>query len=1367
MVKWRQADLESLKQSFSDTRSDICNKSLITASYLAIPVLAIDLYRSVTIGWQPVLYLHILAAFILWIITGLRRHIPYMLRASIPIIMLIILGLTGLWGFGLTAAAFPLLVMAPILTVIFLDARLSYYSLAIIIPATIIIGLITVLGPRLPPFDIAQYVTSWQAWGLAVSVLILTGGSVTFGLDWITRYLITASQASTRQARLLQTIVEGTSSSTGKDFFHQLTRSLSESLGTEYAFIGELAPGSTTRIRSIYVWARGEPGQSIEYDLAGTPCDKVIGQGACCIPDNVQALFPDDPMLQEMDADSYAGVRLIGSDGKPLGLLAALGSRPMLNTDLVNMALTVFSTRACAELERLQMKDRIRQHEQRLTFAINAIDSGFSLYDSDDRLVMCNDTYRDSVSESGMNIQTGMSFEDILRQGLDLNIYPEAEGRHEQWLAERVLKRKQCCPAVEQPLSGGRWERLSEYSTSNGERVRIFSNITEHKQAEQTLKASEEKYRGIFDESVVSIFVCDNNKTILDCNQAGLELLGYARNELIGMNMFDVVIDLEAEKLTHQQMLNSGRILNYEHQLIRKDGRVITVLNNSRPLTDAEGNVCGNQSTLLDITDRKTAEKELHENNQILREAQRIGHLGNWTWDVETNDVIWSDEIYRIFGVKQDDFAPSYGSFLSCIHPDDRDHVNESVSQALKGVPYNSIHRILLPDGNISYVHDRGEVFHAPSGQPLRMTGTVQDITEQKEAEQALRKSEQEFRTILNNTSDMITVLSGAGDIIFQSRSSSEILGYRPEELVGRNYLEFIHPDDTAEIQEMIADLDKRPGGDAQAEFKFRHKDGSWINLSSQGKNTPLDTVFQGIIVNIRDVTGQRMMEQAIQRSEDMLTAAIETINEGFVVFDADDRFVSCNSRYREIYPEVADLLVAGNQRQDILRISAERGLFPDADGRVADWVAERLEQHRSGSHHIEQRLASGKWLKSSTGRMPDGSSVGVRVDITELKQAEEAARLAQIRFQDYAETASDWLWETGPDFCFTYISKIRGIIGRQISDFIGHNRIDWIRKHNEPAVTAKYDSYLQQLKPFKDFEYQFKSPNGDLCFTQISGRPLFDATGEFLGYRGTGRDSTEPKQVEFKQAQTQKMEALGRLAGGIAHDFNNTLQPISLLSSAIKRGMRTDDPIYPNISIINDAVTQLSSLTRRITQFSRQGNMEKHLTDICAIIREAIILSSIALPDNISIHDELDEDAGHILANAAELQSVVLNLITNAVDACDGIGGNIRICLSKTAPEPDGDDDTEPTARIRLTITDNGAGISDENLPYIFEPLFSTKTSGKGIGLGLSSVYGIVTVNHGGRVEVKSQLGQGSVFEIFLPISGRKKIKHNGLQQP
>lgn len=293
-----------------------------------------------------------------------------------------------------------------------------------------------------------------------------------------------------KSERLLQALVEGTSTSTGADFFHHLTQSLAEGLGVDYAFIGEVPPDAPDSVRTMSVWAKGGVGENIEYKLAGTPCENVVGKDACCYSDHVQQLFPTDHLLVEMGVESYAGVPLFSSDGTALGLLVALGGKPMQNLETVKSMLTIFSARAGAELERERATSGAKAARDTLTDAIESLPDAFVLYDKDDRLVICNEKYRTFYPKSAPIMRPGKTFEEIIRYGIERGEYAEALGSPEQqkaWLADRLEKHCNPQEIIEQHISDGRWLRVRETKTSDGGTVGFRIDITDLKNTEKEL----------------------------------------------------------------------------------------------------------------------------------------------------------------------------------------------------------------------------------------------------------------------------------------------------------------------------------------------------------------------------------------------------------------------------------------------------------------------------------------------------------------------------------------------------------------------------------------------------------------------------------------------------------------------------------------------------------------------------------------------------------------------------------------------------------------------------------------------------------------------------------------------------------------
>jgi signal transduction histidine kinase len=260
------------------------------------------------------------------------------------------------------------------------------------------------------------------------------------------------------------------------------------------------------------------------------------------------------------------------------------------------------------------------------------------------------------------------------------------------------------------------------------------------------------------------------------------------------------------------------------------------------------------------------------------------------------------------------------------------------------------------------------------------------------------------------------------------------------------------------------------------------------------------------------------------------------------------------------------------------------------------------------------------------------------------------------------------------------------------------------------------------------------------------------DANGTPLRLTATMQDITERRVAERRERQlerqllhSQKLEALGTLAGGIAHDLNNTLVPIMALSKLTARGFQSGNPVRANLDIIFDASKRARDLVKRILAFSRKGEPEKKDTDLAAVLDEALKLLRASLPPPIQLETRIGE-VPLLAADAAQIHQVVANLVTNAVQAIGEEKGTVRVLLDVVPGAADSSD-------IRLSVCDTGQGMDEATTHRIFEPFFTTKAVGQGTGLGLSIVHGIVT-GHGGRVEVASEPGKGTRFDLYFPLA-------------
>jgi len=272
--------------------------------------------------------------------------------------------------------------------------------------------------------------------------------------------------------------------------------------------------------------------------------------------------------------------------------------------------------------------------------------------------------------------------------------------------------------------------------------------------------------------------------------------------------------------------------------------------------------------------DRKRSEERLKRSEASLAEAQRIAHLGNWDWNIVTNELHWSDEIYRIFGLTPQEFGATYEAFLNSVHPDDRAFVNKAVDEALyEDKPYSIDHRIVIPEGTERFVHEQAGVTFDEGGKPMRMIGTIHDITEYKQTETALRESEERFKTVANFTYDWEYWIGPDGDQIYVSPSCERITGYSPDKFQrDSGLLETItHPDDLPLVSRHLQyELEKQEAISIDFRIITSSNEERWIAhicqpvYSDEGR-------YVGRRASNRDVTERMQMDEALKKSEEEL----------------------------------------------------------------------------------------------------------------------------------------------------------------------------------------------------------------------------------------------------------------------------------------------------------------------------------------------------------------------------------------------------------------------------------------------------------------------------------------------------------------
>jgi len=274
--------------------------------------------------------------------------------------------------------------------------------------------------------------------------------------------------------------------------------------------------------------------------------------------------------------------------------------------------------------------------------------------------------------------------------------------------------------------------------------ISIITDITVQKKIERDLRSSKEKYKRLTENINDWIWEFDQNYIFTYCSPIIFDLLGYLPEEVIGTSAFDLMTDDESQKV-HDLFIEYVRerrpFKNLRNVNVHKDGKLVVLESSGTPIFDESGNFAGYMGVDRDITEQDKARETLQHSRDLLNTAQEIGHIGSWEWEIGTGGLTWSDEIFRIFGRKPQEFEPSYDYFINTIPPEEREHVQQAISASLEDKkPYNIEHRIILPDGTERTVEESGKVVRDDKGSPLRMIGSVQDVTERKITEERLEK---------------------------------------------------------------------------------------------------------------------------------------------------------------------------------------------------------------------------------------------------------------------------------------------------------------------------------------------------------------------------------------------------------------------------------------------------------------------------------------------------------------------------------------------------------------------------------------------------------------------------------------------------
>lgn len=634
----------------------------------------------------------------------------------------------------------------------------------------------------------------------------------------------------------------------------------------------------------------------------------------------------------------------------------------------------------------------------------------------------------------------------------------------------------------------------------------------------------------------------------------------------------------------------------------------------------------------------------------------------------------------------------------------------------------------------------------------VRQAVTAKPRTERGDA--GLLEAVKQWQQVFEHNPVMYFMIDPTGTVINVNTFGAEQLGYTAGELIGRSVLDVFFEEDRDLVRACVALCLETVDQSHTWEIRKVRKDGSVLWVRENAKTMLRAEGEPIVLVACENITERKEAENALRQSEAYLAQAQELSHTGSFGWRAATKEITWSKQTYRIFqcdegtkPEILFMLqrIHPEDRLAVQRTTAR------AAREGTDYDHEYRLLMPDGS--IKYVRAVARATRDSSGRV---EFVGSVTDVTATKEAERRLRESEQRFRDYAETASDWFWETGPDHRVTHISEHSDTITVP-AGLIGLTRWDIAPDANlEPEKWRQHRAALDAHVPFRDLVYRSRDRNGQPIYVRTSGKPFFDTDGVFQGYRGVCTDVTAAiradqaedalRKAQAELAHVTRVTTLGELTASIAHEVNQPLAAVIANADACLAWLQRSPPDLKaarrSVEWIIEDGKRASDVIRHVRALAKRTDIEMVPLDANAVVREAVALVQREMASHaVSVRMELASALPRIFGDRIQLQQVLINLIMNGIEAMEGVRDRPRELVIRAA---DGDD------RVLVSVADCGVGICEEAVDRLFLPFFTTKSSGMGMGL---SICRSIIEAHGGRLSAAVNREHGATFQISLPL--------------
>ncbi len=810
----------------------------------------------------------------------------------------------------------------------------------------------------------------------------------------------------------------------------------------------------------------------------------------------------------------------------------------------------------------------------------------------------------------------------------------------------------------------------------------------------------------------------------------------------------------EARKLQEyaRRAIENGEDFRYDFQVKLPSGKTVYMTGTMFPEKNEYGNVVRLFGTFQDITEWKQVEEALR-NEERMTLAIEGASDAVWDWDLVSGDMLLTPGWAKMLGYDPGEKEFDFNWWQESVHPDSKSVFDEAWNAYLEGRKdiYELEYQIKTKSGQWKWIWARGRcVEWDKDGNPLRAIGTHVDITKRKQAEEALRESEEKYRSLFSNMDSGSAyhkiVVDEDGkpiDYVFLEVNDAfeKLTGLSKESIIGRRVTDVLPGIEDSEY-DWIGNYGKVAlTGEAIYFEQYSELLDRWYLVSAYSPEK------EHFVALFHDVTDRKQAEEAVRESEEKFNLIANSLPALISYVDADMHYQYANAEYEKWF-SISQCEILGRHVREVLGESVYESVRPHIETAMSGEIV----TYEVNIPHSKMGMRTNQTvLTPHIGANGEVNGFYVlAMDITERKQAEAALRKSEEKFRSLFDRVSDsiFIHDMGGQFLE---------VSRSVCEKLGYSREELLQMTpmdvSSPEDVKLIPERVEKLRQEGHilFEATMVQADGATFPAEINSQVI--EYGGAPAILSSVRDITNRKRMEQEVLKVQKLESIGVLAGGIAHDLNNLLTGVL---GNISLARMYDNPAEKDrrLAEAEKASMRIKDLTQQLLTFSKGGAPILQTADIAALLRDSVTftLSGSSVRCDFSIPDDL----WPVEVDEGQMNQVINNLVINAKQAMPN-GGVIKIRAENTDINEDSGLSLETGAYIKLSVEDEGIGISAEHIPRIFDPFYTTKQEGSGLGLATS--YSIIE-KHNGYISVESQIEVGTTFHIYLPASPEETLR-------